>query len=72
MTKDIQTHWQVIEPMLTILNEREYDQAVEHLNTLIDEIGTDEAHPLYRISRTVPLIINLDSLEVYINLSTPK
>jgi antitoxin component HigA of HigAB toxin-antitoxin module len=30
-----------------IRNEREYDQAVKRLNGLLDEIGTDERHPLY-------------------------
>lgn len=32
---------------LTIRNEREYDQVVQRLNGLLDEIGTYEGHPLY-------------------------
>jgi len=58
ITKDMQTHWQVIEPMLTIHNEHEYDQAVERLNALIDEIGTDEAHPLYNFMDTLGILVH--------------
>ena len=32
---------------LTIRNESEYDAAVERLNSLLDEVGDDESHPLY-------------------------
>jgi HTH-type transcriptional regulator/antitoxin HigA len=32
---------------LSIRDEREYDAAVERMNGLLDEIGTDESHPLY-------------------------
>ena len=40
-------HWAALEPILTIRNEDEYDRAVATLNELLDEIGTDEKHPLY-------------------------
>jgi HTH-type transcriptional regulator/antitoxin HigA len=43
---DINTHWNAIAPLLTIRNEEEYDQAIVRLNDLIDEIGTNEQHPL--------------------------
>ena len=39
--------------MSVIRNEAQYDQAVEHLNNLIDEIGTDETHPLYELLDTL-------------------
>jgi HTH-type transcriptional regulator/antitoxin HigA len=45
-TPDINTHWKAIAPLLTIRNEEEYDQAIVRLNDLIDEIGTNEQHPL--------------------------
>jgi len=32
---------------MTIRNEEEYEQAIKRLNDLIDEIGTNEQHPLY-------------------------
>jgi HTH-type transcriptional regulator/antitoxin HigA len=47
LTRDIENHWETIRPLLTIRNEREYDRAIERLNELLDEIGTDEEHPLY-------------------------
>jgi HTH-type transcriptional regulator / antitoxin HigA len=47
LPKDIQRQWTVISPLLSIRNEREYDLAVERLNHLLDEVGTDEGHPLY-------------------------
>ena len=43
---------------LTIPNEREYDQAVKRLNSLLDEIGTDERHPLYGLLDTLGTIIH--------------
>ncbi|HEX5838818.1 MAG TPA: helix-turn-helix domain-containing protein [Anaerolineales bacterium] len=54
----IQAHWSNIAPLLTIRNEREYNAAVEHLNELIDEIGTNEKHPLYSLLDTLGTIIH--------------
>ncbi len=36
-----------------ILNEKEYDKAVTVLNELIDEVGTNEKHPLYGLLDTL-------------------
>jgi HTH-type transcriptional regulator / antitoxin HigA len=47
--KDIQTHWEAISPLLTIRDEKEYDVAVNRLNELLDEIGTNEKHPFYSL-----------------------
>lgn len=44
---DIQDHWTAIRPILSIRGERDYDRAVAILNELVDEIGTNEQHPLY-------------------------
>mgnify|MGYP003342788355 CR=1 FL=1 len=41
ITPELQQHWTMISPFLTITNESEYDAAVERLNTLLDEIGTN-------------------------------
>jgi len=54
---EIQTHWQNISPLLSIRNEREYDAAVERMNELLDEIGTDENHPLYSLLDTLGTLI---------------
>ena len=47
ITKDLQSHWARIGPMLSIRNERDYDLAVKRLNELVDEIGTDKRRLLY-------------------------
>jgi HTH-type transcriptional regulator/antitoxin HigA len=57
-TKELQDNWASIRRILTIRNEREYDQAVKRLNGLLDEIGTDERHPLYGLLDTLGTIIH--------------
>ena len=47
LAKQTQTHWASIAPILSIRNEREYDQAVKRMNQLLDEIGDEQRHPLY-------------------------
>jgi HTH-type transcriptional regulator / antitoxin HigA len=56
-TPEIQTHWTALRPFFVIRNEAEYDQALEHLNELLDEVGTDENHPLYEMLDTLGTII---------------
>lgn len=56
-SKELQTHWATIRPLLTIRNEREYDQAIKRLNALLDEIGADERHPLYGLLDTLGTLI---------------
>lgn len=55
---DIATHWTLIAPLLSIRNEDEYDAAVERLNFLLDEIGTNENHPLYSLLDTLGTLIH--------------
>jgi HTH-type transcriptional regulator/antitoxin HigA len=57
MTQEIQNHWAAIRPIFSIRNEDEYDQAVERLNDLLDEVETDEAHPLYDLLDTLGTLI---------------
>jgi HTH-type transcriptional regulator / antitoxin HigA len=56
-SKDIREHWKVIQPLLTIRNEAEYDRAVKRLNALLDEVGTDERHPLYGLLDTLGTLL---------------
>ncbi len=56
--KTLQTQWRPLRPLLTIRNEREYDQAVARLNTLLDEIGTNEKHPLYGLLDTLGTLVH--------------
>jgi HTH-type transcriptional regulator/antitoxin HigA len=43
--------------LLTIRNDREYDRAVKPLNELLDEISTDEQHPLYGLLDTLGTLL---------------
>jgi HTH-type transcriptional regulator/antitoxin HigA len=61
----IQTHWTNIAPLLTIRNEREYNAAVKRLNELLDEIGTNEKHPLYSLLDTLATLIHAYEEEHY-------
>lgn len=58
IAKDIQTHWRVVQPLFLIRNEEEYDKAIETLNDLIDEVGTNEKHPLYELLDTLGTVIH--------------
>ena len=57
IAKDIQAHWRVVQPLLSIRDEVEYDKAIVTLNALIDEVGTDEQHPLYELLDTLGTVI---------------
>ncbi|HNS40825.1 MAG: helix-turn-helix domain-containing protein [Anaerolineae bacterium] len=46
-----------LQPLLTIHDEADYDRAVATLNELLDEIGTDEKHPLYGLLDTLGTMI---------------
>jgi HTH-type transcriptional regulator/antitoxin HigA len=62
---DINIHWNAIAPLLTIRNEEEYEQAITRLNDLLDEIGTNEQHPLYHLLDTLGTIIEAYEIEHY-------
>jgi len=55
---DVQVHWEKIYPLLAIRNEREYNAAVKRVNELLDEIGTNEKHPLYGLLDTLGTLIH--------------
>ena len=56
--QELQHHWTAISPLLSIRNEHEYDLAVELLNSLLDEVGTDEEHPLYTLLDTLGTLMH--------------
>lgn len=58
IAEEIQEHWRIVRPLFSIRNENEYDLAVERLNTLIDEIGDLEQHPLYELLDTLGAVIH--------------
>jgi HTH-type transcriptional regulator/antitoxin HigA len=57
-TKQLQENWAGMRSILTIRNEREYDRAVKRLNTLLDEVGTNERHPLYGLLDTLGTLVH--------------
>ena len=57
-TKQLQENWAGVRSILTIRNEREYDRAVKRLNTLLDDVGTNERHPLYGLLDTLGTLIH--------------
>ena len=59
IAKDIQAHWRVVQPLFLIRDEDEYDRAIVTLNALIDEVGTDEQHPLYELLDTLGTVIHV-------------
>jgi HTH-type transcriptional regulator / antitoxin HigA len=56
-TKELEKSWSTLQPLLVIKTERDYDRAVTWLNELIDEVGTNEKHPLYDLLDTLGTII---------------
>ena len=59
LTKELQTHWTAISPLLSIGNESDYERAVETLNDLLDEVGSDESHPLYGLLDTLGTLVHV-------------
>ena len=55
---DLQAHWTPIAPLFALLNDEDYDAAVERLNALVDEIGTNEKHPLYSLLDTLGTLVH--------------
>ena len=58
MSPELQQHWTALRPLLSIRNEHEYDQAAEWLNRLLDEVGTNEQHPLYTLLDTLGTVLH--------------
>ena len=58
IAEDIQMHWSVVQPLFSIRDEGEYNKAISTLNALIDEVGTNEQHPLYELLDTLGTVIH--------------
>jgi HTH-type transcriptional regulator / antitoxin HigA len=57
INSDLLSHWSVVEPLLSIRNGDDYNKAVQRLNYLIDEVGTNQQHPLYSLLDTLGTLI---------------
>ena len=53
----VQPYWAVVEPVLTVRTEADYERAVARLNDLLDAVGDDTAHPLYGLLDTLGTLI---------------
>ncbi len=58
LAAELQSHWEALQPLLCIRDDVEYDRAVDHLNNLLDEIGENEAHPLYGLLDTLGTVLH--------------
>ena len=58
ITPQLQQSWTQVSALLNIQNEQDYDLALERLNSLIDEVGTDEGHPLYSLLDTLGTLVH--------------
>ena len=58
LSPQIQRSWTQVSDLFKIRNEQEYDRAVERLNALLDEVGTDERHPLYSLLDTLGTVLH--------------
>jgi len=56
--QELKEHWTEVSPLLWIRDEHDYELAVERLNCLLDEVGTDEQHPLYTLLDTLGTLVH--------------
>lgn len=59
----VQPYWAVVEPVLTVRTEADYDRAVTRLNELLDEVGDDATHPLYGLLDTLGTLVHAYEVE---------
>ena len=57
ITSNIQVPWSIIAPILTVRTEQDYEQGIDRLNYLLDEVGRNEEHPLYTLLDTLGVVI---------------
>lgn len=57
-TESIREYWGPISYLFSISGEEEYDRAIKFLNRLIDEVGTDDRHPLYGLLDALGTVIH--------------
>ena len=57
LSEDLQHHWLAVSSIFCIQNEEQYDRAVEVLHALIDEVETNEQHPLYGMLDTLGTVM---------------
>jgi HTH-type transcriptional regulator/antitoxin HigA len=58
LLSDLQAYWTPIASLFSLRNEEEYHAAVTRLNALVDEVGTNENHPLYSLLDTLGTLVH--------------
>ena len=56
--REVEIHWASVGRLLSVRHEREYEAAVRGIYDLVDEIGTNERHPLYGLLDTLATLIH--------------
>lgn len=57
-TKNTEHAWHTLEPIIFVPHQQsEYDQLVQILDSLIDEVGEDENHPLASLMEVIGVLI---------------
>ena len=59
----VQPYWAIMEPVLTVRTEADYDRAVARLNELLDDVGDDATHPLYGLLDTLGTLVHAYEIE---------
>ena len=58
--KDVAKLWPEIQPIFSVPhNKKDYNKLVNLLDSLIDEVGNNENHPLTSLMETIGSLINL-------------
>jgi len=58
ITAKTQKSWEAVGSLFQIRNERDYDRAIKRLDQLLDEVGTNERHPLYGLLDTLGTVLH--------------
>jgi HTH-type transcriptional regulator / antitoxin HigA len=65
VTKELEKSWSTLKPLLAIKTKKDYEQAIVWLNELIDEVGTNEKHPLYDLLDTLGTVLHAYEEKTY-------
>ena len=58
-------HWQMLQPILLIETEDDYDRALDVVEQLISEVRENDGHPLYGLFCTLVRLIEVYEAEHY-------
>lgn len=53
----IAPHWEALRSWLQVDSAAAYDRAIVQLNLLLDEVGSDEQHPLFGLLETLGTVV---------------